>query len=168
MTKQILIDEATVKLALKELETWKRFTHGENEHTNKAIKVLEEALAKQEHVGEPVAWEGFTNFANPLGTRLIFTTKFEADEWLKDFVEGHAWLKPLSYTTPQPKQEQSVSVSTKCVGEPVAATDIQISYEAHAEDPLDWNDLNFKECWHKGFADGFKAAETFHKIGVSQ
>ncbi len=64
--------------------------------------------------------------------------------------------------------EQSVSVSAKHVGEPVAATDIQISYEAHAEDPLDWNDLNFKECWHKGFADGFKAAETFHKIGVSQ
>jgi len=66
------------------------------------------ALAKQEQstecVGEPVAWEGFTNFANPLGTRLIFTTKFEADEWLKDFVEGHAWLKPLSYTTPQQRK----------------------------------------------------------------
>jgi len=53
-------------------------------------------------------------------------------------------------------------------GEPVAATDTQISYEAHAEDPLDWNDLNFKECWHEGFSAGFRAAETFHKIGVSK
>jgi len=53
-------------------------------------------------------------------------------------------------------------------GEPVAATDIQISYEAHIQDPEDWNDLNFKECWHKGFAAGFKAAETFHKIGVAK
>jgi len=53
-------------------------------------------------------------------------------------------------------------------GESVAATDTQISFEAHAEDPLDWNDLNFKECWHEGFSAGFRAAETFHKIGVSQ
>ncbi len=85
MTKQILIDEDTVKLALKELETWKRFTHGENEHTNKAIKVLEEALAKQEQ-GEPVAW-------------------------MQDSIELYVQDRPSEYYTiplythPQPKRE---------------------------------------------------------------
>ena len=83
MTKQILIDEDKVKLALKELETWKRFTHGENEHTNKAITALEEALAKQEH-GEPVGemqlsaiYEGMVvpvvSVELPAGTKLYTT-----------------------------------------------------------------------------------------------
>lgn len=100
---------------------------------------LVDPLPEQEHVGEPVAWEGFTNFANPLGTRLIFTTKFEADEWLKDFVEGHAWLKPLSYTTPQPKQEQSVSVSTECVGEPVAVVIEESTFDGYLRKGIAWN-----------------------------
>ena len=66
------------------------------------------------------------------------------------------------------KSEEHAKVYEQEQGEYVAATDIQISLEAHAEDPEDWNDLNFKECWHKGFSDGFRAAETFHKIGVAK
>ena len=47
---------------------------------------------------EPVAWEALTKVTQPKGTpRTIFTDKVRADEWLSDFVEGAAWLKPLVY-----------------------------------------------------------------------
>lgn len=42
----------------------------------------------------------------------------------------------------------------------VPLTDEQISLLAHNEDEGDWNDLQFRDCWHKGFKDGFRNAEA--------
>jgi len=64
------MSKEAMKLALKELETWKCFTHGKNEHTNKAIKALEEALAKQEQ-GEPVAY-GMRDTMIGNGNRMMY------------------------------------------------------------------------------------------------
>lgn len=65
-----------LNIALKELETWQRFTHGENEHTNKAITAIKEALAKpeqrsvSEHL-EPVGVvESASRFAGGFHVRL--------------------------------------------------------------------------------------------------
>ena len=93
MIKQILIDEDKLKLALKELETWKRFTHGENEHTNKAIKVLEEALAKQEQstecVGEPVAWFKQTD-------QFVWQQCYPTDDGATPLCHPHPKREPLT------------------------------------------------------------------------
>ena len=49
-----------------------------------------------------MAWEGKTKLGFPSGSlRLIFTDNVRAQEWLSDFVEGHAWLEPLYSTPPQ-------------------------------------------------------------------
>jgi hypothetical protein len=61
MSKQILIDENKLKLALDVLISYGKSPYIKQSHPkrwangNKAIKTLEEALAKQEQ-GEPVAW----------------------------------------------------------------------------------------------------------------
>jgi hypothetical protein len=55
----------------------------------------------------------------------------------------------LLYTTPQ-------------VREPL--TDEKVSLIAHIIDSGDWNNLIFKECWHEGFKEGFRAAEIEHDI----
>ena len=44
------------------------------------------------------------------------------------------------------------------------STDEKISLIAHNIDTGDWNDLNFKECWHEGFKVGFREAEIEYSI----
>ena len=86
-----------------------RFTHA----PIKASVVLPVCTALYTHPqpklkqDKPVAWEALTKVTQPKGTpRTIFTDKVRADEWLSDFVEGAAWLKPLVYqnTHPQPRK----------------------------------------------------------------
>lgn len=75
-------------------------------------KLREKLAAQQENymdnshdTNKPVAWEGKTKLGFPIGShKLIFTDKVRADEWLSEFVEGHAWLEPL-YTSPPVQQE---------------------------------------------------------------
>ncbi len=38
-------------------------------------------------------------------------------------------------------------------------TDEEISLMAHNEDEGDWNNLHFRDCWHKGYMAGARAAE---------
>lgn len=38
-------------------------------------------------------------------------------------------------------------------------TDEQISLMAHNDDPCDWNDLNYRICWHVGYLAGARAIE---------
>jgi len=94
--------EEALKLALEVLETgWSPTYTGldAKEMGIKAITAIKQALAAP--VQEPVAWEAVTKLKAPIGTpKLIFTDKTRADEWLAGFVVGHAWLEPLSYTTP--------------------------------------------------------------------
>jgi CRISPR/Cas system-associated protein Cas10 (large subunit of type III CRISPR-Cas system) len=47
-------------------------------------------------------------------------------------------------------------------GEPL--TDERVSLIAHSIDDYDWNSLGFKESWHEGFKEGFRAAEIEHNI----
>jgi len=46
----------------------------------------------------------------------------------------------------------------------VSLTDSEISLMAHNEDEGDWNDLRYRDCWHKGFLDGARAIEDAHGI----
>lgn len=39
-------------------------------------------------------------------------------------------------------------------------TEQEISLLAHNIDDGDWNDLNYKECWHEGFVAGARAIES--------
>lgn len=48
--------------------------------------------------------------------------------------------------------------------QPKPSTDEKISLIAHNIDTGDWNDLNFRECWHEGFKAGFREAEVEHNI----
>ncbi len=46
--------------------------------------------------------------------------------------------------------------------------DEQISLMAHNDDEGDWNDLNYKKCWYKGYEEGFRRAEKAHGIGATK
>lgn len=43
----------------------------------------------------------------------------------------------------------------------------QINLMAHNDDEGDWNDLNYKKCWYKGYKEGFRRAEEAHGIGTT-
>ena len=73
--------------------------------------------------------------------------KFSSGVW-KEVTDGSAG-QPL-YTSPLKRKP---------------LTDLQISLEAHNIDPDDWDNLRYKECWHKGFAEGVRFAEAAHGIG---
>jgi hypothetical protein len=177
------MSKEAMKLALDALKDNQHLIADNERHAyvmeyNAIIEKLKEALKQEqsvsvgEQLGEHVAW--IDNSGHP---KHISHVQSISERKL------YGAQRPL-YTKPQPKQEQGEHYkgviegvqklfddkrkAKQEHGEAVAATDSQISYEAYIEDPEDWNDLNFKECWHKGFAAGFKAAETFHKIGVNK
>ncbi len=45
----------------------------------------------------------------------------------------------------------------------VGLTDEEVRLIAYNECPEDWDSLENKECWLKGFVNGFKASEQEHK-----
>jgi hypothetical protein len=160
-----------LKLALEALKTEQDIyrEHDEDgapEYILDAIAAIKEALMslqdgaqsavaeqhKQRSVSEhlePVAW-GFQNSAITGSNRwMMLREEIPAN----DQYGGALWT-PL-YTTPPPVAEPHKR-------KPL--TDEQISLIAHNIDSGDWNDLNFKECWHEGFKAGFREAEIEHNI----
>ncbi len=68
---------------------------------------------------------------------------------------------PWEFTPPvmqQPQQRPSRSDMTW-----VGLTDEEVRLIAYNECPEDWDSLENKECWLKGFVNGFKASEQEHK-----
>jgi hypothetical protein len=50
----------------------------------------------------------------------------------------------------------------------IAMKDVEISLMAHNEDPGDWNDLHYRDCWIKGFETGARSIEEAHGIQKGQ
>jgi hypothetical protein len=85
----------------------------------------------------------------------------EAQQLDWGFEKGNPRLKKIGpvYTTPPQPQSEARGLSQS---KPL--TDEKISLIAHNIDSGDWNDLNFKECWHEGFKAGFREAGIEHNI----
>jgi hypothetical protein len=85
--------------------------HSPNSPEYKVCAALIEALAKQEHAGEPVAWrydQAKYRFNDLRGRQWAFNVFSQARPYIDEMVQN---VTPL-YTTPQPKQKHR--------GEPVA------------------------------------------------
>ena len=124
-----------LKLALEALEAMQSYAAAER----KGLLICDEAItaikAALAQEQEPVAWMDED-------MDCIFFDTERPEPFSFDF-----W-KPLYTTPPQRKP----------------LTDEQISLIAHNIDSNDWNDLNFKECWHEGFKVGFREAEIEYNI----
>jgi hypothetical protein len=100
------MSKEAMKLALEALQECRRDPRLKYEHPtyDKAIKALEEALAKQEQ-GEPVAWGNLANWCLD-SDRVLITDKNAAEKYHRDIYD----LTAL-YTTPQ--QRTWVGLTTK-------------------------------------------------------
>jgi hypothetical protein len=105
-----------------------------------SITAIKEALAQPEQ--EPDVYIPADALRQLKGTSLLILRSVPLYGYRGD------GLTPLYTTQPQSKP----------------LTDEQISLIAHNIDSGDWNDLNFKECWHEGFKSGFREAEIEHNI----
>ena len=74
----------------------------------------------------------------------------------------------LSPNTPKTEREHAASREIErlqALAAPVQEPlhDEEVRLIAHNECPEDWNSLDNKECWLKGFVSGFKTAERERK-----
>jgi hypothetical protein len=190
MTKQILIDEDTVKLALEALEHGLQYVviHSANKYRmeyEKSITSLRQAIAeaeKQEQKQEPKPF-GYTLEETMKCWDLGYAAAVKAlakqeqgepvgEMQLSAIYEGMVVpVVPVElpagtklYTTPQPsqpKQEQSVSVSTEHVGEPDLDAICQDLQEKTYTQAMRIADLekDLTVSYIRGHEDGKKAAK---------
>lgn len=131
--------------------------------TQEALKLTLEVL--QDYVDEYGPW------SDDSGAQYVLRVGKEALAQPEQEPVAHCTVKPLRGDESYPKTE-IIWVKGRPVAGPLYTTppqrkpltDEKISLIAHNIDSSDWNDLNFKKCWHEGFKAGFREAEIEHNI----
>jgi len=127
---------------------------GENERLEKANKSLHEYTVTVNEKVDALAAELATLKAQgPVG--------FVAPHDLKTLREGYPATVVM---LPSNKRTEPLFAAPKALA-PEPLTDEKISLMAHNEDEGDWNDLRYRDCWHKGYKAGARASEAEHGIG---